>query len=464
MGTNEKRAQRANYNRWGLSQFLNSSSTSTVDPFLPIFARSLGATPVDVGILAGIFSLVSISQLLWASFAERAQKHRSLVFLGRLLVALLYLPMILLKHGQIMILWILRFFQGVFASATAPTEISLMNEYIPAQRRTKILPWLTQLGLIGTILGTLLGGLLFTSLTAEIRLSEELAFGILFVWTAVLGIASSLLFLTAISQEKGAPLSPESLILQRINVPSQLGVFAKAKAYFRAFDNFWWFCLFAAVFNFGTHFAAPFFIIIQIESYDLTLFEAGIMTAIATSCQVSVLIVQRRYDFIRKVGTRNMLFPALLLISLSTFAVAIPYYFEKMPILLWLAVSWIFLGLGWGIFNSTLIILLLDILHPRYRATLVAIYNTIIGIVMFFAPVLGGLLVISTNIASVFVFRSVIILLAMILVIRIKDPEIPGTLLLPTRNVVLKHFRTLSGRGREALVVYARRKPRNGIE
>ncbi|MHA2273621.1 MAG: MFS transporter [Candidatus Hodarchaeales archaeon] len=136
-----------------MSQFLNSSSNSTVDPFLPIFARNLGATPVDVGLLAGIFSLVSISQLLWARFAERAQKHRSLVFLGRLMAALLYLPMMLLKQGQILVLLALRFLQGIFVSATAPTETSLMNEHIPLEKRTKILPWFTQLGLIGVILG-----------------------------------------------------------------------------------------------------------------------------------------------------------------------------------------------------------------------------------------------------------------------------------------------------------------------
>ncbi|MHA2370076.1 MAG: MFS transporter [Candidatus Hodarchaeales archaeon] len=447
-----------------MSQFLNSSSNSTVDPFLPIFARNLGATPVDVGLLAGIFSLVSISQLLWARFAERAQKHRSLVFLGRLMAALLYLPMMLLKQGQILVLLALRFLQGIFVSATAPTETSLMNEHIPLEKRTKILPWFTQLGLIGVILGTLLGGLLFTSLTAEFRLSEEMAFGILFVWTAVLGMASSLLLLTAIPSDRAVPLSPESLILQNISVPSQLGWFAKTKAYLRAFGNFWWFCLFAAVFNFGAHFAAPFFIIIQIESYNLTLFEAAILTTIATSCQIAVLILQRRYDFIRKVGTRNMLFPALLLISLSTIAVIVPYYFEQMPIFLWLTATWVVLGLGWGIFNATLIILLLDIIHPKYRATLVAIYNTLVGIAMFLAPVLGGLSVVLSNITSVFLIRSAIILLAIILVIRVKDPEIPGTLLFPTRNVFVKNFRTLAGRGREALVIHTRRKTRNGIE
>ncbi|MFX0114818.1 MAG: MFS transporter, partial [Candidatus Hodarchaeota archaeon] len=282
-----KKPREPSYNGWYAAQFLNSASASTIDPFLPIFARKIGATSIEIGILSGIFSLINISQIIWAKVAAKGE-NRLIAFLGKIISGLLFIPMAFLKTGQIVILLILRFLQGLFTSAAAPTETSLMASHIPQRDRTKRMQTFTRLALIGGLLGTLFAGFAFTYLNSELKVSDEVAFTVIFILTGLLGILTAFVFLASVPEYRGLPEpDPSSIIYHSVSSsPSRTSLFAKIQLYLRHFSNFWWFCVFAMVFYFGVYLASPFFIILEIEEYGFSFAEAAILTSISTACQI----------------------------------------------------------------------------------------------------------------------------------------------------------------------------------
>ncbi|MFX0065687.1 MAG: MFS transporter, partial [Candidatus Hermodarchaeota archaeon] len=377
------------YKLWYSAQFLQSASNSTVEPFLPIFARILGATPIEVGLLSGLFSLINISQILWAKVATRIGRFKLPAFFGRLLSGLLFIPMAFLNIGQTVLLLIFRFFQGFFTSAAISSETSLMAEHIPKRERTTRIPSFTLFGLVGSFFGTLFAGIVFSWLTADLKFSTQLVFILLFFWTGILNILSSLIFFKSVPEYRDSlqPISPEKLILQHtIGVPSQVPWITRVNAYITRFGDFYRICLFAAAFYFGVRLAGPFFIILEIEVYQLTFLEASILTSLSISCQILTSLFAGKSKLFDKFGTRYLLFPAVFCLGIVSILVTIPYFFSGIPIFLWCVGVWIILGMGWGLFNNAITVLLFNTAHPKYRPTLLAIYSTLTGLMMFLGP------------------------------------------------------------------------------
>ncbi|MFX0211315.1 MAG: hypothetical protein ACFFDT_35365 [Candidatus Hodarchaeota archaeon] len=67
---------------WYSAYFLNSYGNANVDSFIPIFARYLGATASQVGLLSGLYTLVNLFQLLWANLFTIMKKNRIFIILG----------------------------------------------------------------------------------------------------------------------------------------------------------------------------------------------------------------------------------------------------------------------------------------------------------------------------------------------------------------------------------------------
>ncbi|MFX0066306.1 MAG: MFS transporter, partial [Candidatus Hermodarchaeota archaeon] len=301
------------YKLWYSSHFLKNAGNATVEPFLPIFAQTIGATPIEVGLLAGLFSLINISQIIWVRVATRIRKFKLPAFFGKALSGLLFIPMAFLNVGQIVLLLLFRFLQGFFTSAATATETALMAEHISKEERTARIPLFTRFGLIGAFFGTLLGGIAFSWLSIELEFSPQLVFVLLFFWTGILGILSSLIFFRSVPEYRKSvqPISPEKLIFEHIiSAPSRNPWITRSRAYLGRFGNFYRICLFAAVLYFGVYLAAPFFIILEINVYQLTFLEAAILTSISVSCQILASVLERKRKLFDKFGSRYLLFPA----------------------------------------------------------------------------------------------------------------------------------------------------------
>ena len=119
--------------------------------------------------------------------------------------------------------------------------------------------------------------------------------------------------------------------------------------------------------------------------------------------------------------------------------------------------SWILLGCGWGLFNSTVAVLLLDIAHPQYRGLLIAVFNSFTAISMFLAPLFGGFLIeyFNNDLFAPFILRFLVLIVSTVMFILIvKEPQISGIELKPIRNVFPFFTRMSSVRGPELGIAY----------
>ncbi len=454
----EKR-QAPYYKGWYIANSLDSIGRANTDPFIPIFASSIGATAGQIGLLSGVYSLVNISQLLWAQISTKMKKNRIFVALGWFISAIFYIPIALLRIGQIYILIILRFLQGLITSATIPTQASLMADHISYRDRAKKINNFTELRLIGALLGTLVSGFLFSLLADNFHLNTRNTFIVLFLWTMLLSITASILIFMSVPDYPYITKVEPPIFIQRQIIhsesPSKKRLRAKFIAYINKFSNFWIFCLFAVIFYFGVYLAAPFFIILEIEKYHLSFFAASILTSVQILIQILLTIVIAKQDLLDKFGRKLALMVGAIFISISSVLIIVPYYFV-VPTFLWCLVASISLGIGWGLFQTALAIFLLDITHPQYKATLIAVYNALTGVAMFFGPVFGGLISeFSQNISLIFLFRAIIIISTIIFLMKVKEPEIPGIVIHPVRPLFWKLIRVNASRGSEFILTHA---------
>ncbi|MFX0066049.1 MAG: hypothetical protein ACFFC7_28105, partial [Candidatus Hermodarchaeota archaeon] len=96
--------------------------------------------------------------------------------------------------------------------------------------------------------------------------------------------------------------------------------------------------------------------------------------------------------------------------------------------------------------------------HPKYRPTLLAIYSTLTGLMMFLGPTIGGVLVeLAQTVIIIFLVRFILLIGVFFLLILVKDPEIPASLVSPMWSVFKRYART-TARGREAVITYIRTK------
>ncbi|MFX1534288.1 MAG: MFS transporter [Promethearchaeota archaeon] len=442
---------------WYLANTLDNISKASIDMFMPMFARVIGASAIEIGLLSGLYTLINISQLIWAKLSSKLGQSRIFVVLGWLVSALLFIPMLLVKKGQIILLLLLRFLQGFFTSAAAPTQASLMADHIPQDKRANKVNNFTRLGLIGALIGSISGGLLFTLLADNFQLNIDLTFIVLFLWTMVLGVMASVFFFLSVPDYRYLDRLDPLILTQRNIVHSTMSsktrFINKYKAYITKFENFWVLCLFAGIFYFAVHMAGPFFIILEIEHYYFSFFQASLLTSISTLTQMVIVSFLARTKLLDKYGRKLTLFIGVALVSLSTVLVVIPYYLNVSPYL-WCVFVWVILGTGWGLFNPALSVFILDIAHPKYRAALIATYNTLTGITMFLGPITGGLIIdFFQNITLTFLIRALIIILTLIVLLKIKEPVIPATLIHPPRYYFTKLLRYSAGRGPEPLLM-----------
>ncbi|MFX1514264.1 MAG: MFS transporter, partial [Promethearchaeota archaeon] len=376
--------------------------------------------------------------------------------------AIFFIPIALLKAGQTVILIILRFLQGLVTSATIPAQASLMADHISHSERAKKVNYFTELRLIGVLIGSLTSGFLFTLLVDNLQLNTHIAFMVLFLWTMILSIIASLLIFMSVPDHPYIKrVEPSILIEKQIldsNSPSKKPLKAKCALYLTKFSNFWLFCFFAVIFYFGVYLAAPFFIILEIENYHFSFFEASILTSVQITAQILLTLLIAKQELLDKFGRKPALIVGLIFISISSILIIIPYYFP-VPIFLWSLLAWISLGIGWGLFQTALAVFLLDLIHPRYKTTLVAAFNALTGVAMFLGPVIGGIITeFSQNISLVFLLRGIIVILTLIFLLKVKEPVIPGIAFHPIRPYVMKFFRVNASRGPEFNVTSA--KPR----
>ena len=436
-----KKNHKANINSWFWmsSSGLKATSDSLVSPFLPLYGIKLGANPSIIGLIVSISSLLSIIQIFWVKVADRIRNTRIVAILSNYSSGIFNFLFAAVQRLSGFITF--RVSQSLVASASIPTSSALLAE------RTQTKDWPYWNGLIqafivlGTLIGVLLGGFLLS------RYSEDIGFTIIFLAAGVISILASILFQIAVPKKKRLEKRRRWYQVEEVSVSID-----NALAVMKTDKNFIMLALASFIFIFGVNFSAPFYIVYNINDYGLTIFQTSQLTAIGLVPQIisSFLTVK----LIEKTRSKEVLIMGGLITAIFPLAFILPSVLEiGQNIFIILIVMWLLNGIAWGVINTSLATLVLDVIHPRRRTLQLAISNSLNSVAMFIAPILGGLAIpksiidgnmsVGSNfIYLIFIISAVFRFVGALIFIKVEEPIIGGTVLRPINKMMRVPIRT----------------------
>lgn len=165
-----------------------------VQPILPIFARRLGASGLEVGLLTSGFMLArAFTSFFVGRHIDRSGQRESIIKIG--LLILFSLTLLYFWAGDLFVLILLRFGQGICSGLIWPVAQTMVAENATEGYRTRALSLYQITGRVGALLSRLLLGLGLL-LAGSIGLSEIGSFRLIFLLAAAIifvGFIESLL-------------------------------------------------------------------------------------------------------------------------------------------------------------------------------------------------------------------------------------------------------------------------------
>ncbi|HKY59522.1 MAG TPA: MFS transporter [Gemmatimonadota bacterium] len=153
-------------------------SVSMLVPTLPLYVRSLGGSPVQIGLVVGSFSVGVLVVRPWVGHAVDSRGRRPILLLGGLLVVAMSPLYIWFTALAAMIA--VRIVHGIGLSAFTSGSTTLVADLSPAGRRTEFLSYLSIAGILAFALGPVAG----------IEIAERWGFRALFLAVTVCAMAS----------------------------------------------------------------------------------------------------------------------------------------------------------------------------------------------------------------------------------------------------------------------------------
>ena len=154
-----------------------------VQPILPIFARRLGATGLEVGLLTSGFMLArACASFFVGKSIDRSGERKSVIRLG--FIFLFSLTVIYFWANSLSMLLLLRFGQGICSGLIWPVAQTMVAENAAVKYKTRALSVYQITGRIGALLSRLLLGLGLL-ITSQLGFSEIGSFRIMFLLAAL---------------------------------------------------------------------------------------------------------------------------------------------------------------------------------------------------------------------------------------------------------------------------------------
>lgn len=130
-------------------------SVSMLVPTLPLYVRSLGGSPVQIGLVVGAFSIGVLIVRPWAGHAVDSRGRRPILLLGSLLVAAMS-PLYIWFTGLVAMIGV-RIMHGIGLSAFTSGSTTLVTDLAPPGRRTEFLGYVSTAGILAFAMGPLAG-------------------------------------------------------------------------------------------------------------------------------------------------------------------------------------------------------------------------------------------------------------------------------------------------------------------
>ena len=361
------------------SSFLRSLAEGLINPFLPVFALSLGATKILIGLLSTLPNLTSLfSQLFFGSLTEILKK-KLFVIVGGIFWAVFWIPIAYVSDPVHLVILIT--IQSVLSSMAIPAWTSLLIQSTPSYKRGSIVGYLNTFSGIGSFIGTLLAGVILNR------------FGFIpffFYIIFFLGLMSRIFFISF--REPTSPVYSYK-IKEALKRTFDFSVLMRDKKILN-------FVKAITFLNFAVAIAGPFFSVYIIEKLGGTTMDIAIISAIGV---IAAIIFYRSWGtLIDYLGKKTIMLSCLIPICF------IPFVYAISNNVFWLYVYAIVAQMSWAGFNMAAFTYLSDIIPKERTSSHIASYNLLTGLSSSAAPFFGGIIADMVGIWIVFIISTLL--------------------------------------------------------
>ena len=342
------------------------------NPVLPLFALFLGAGPEAVGLAVGISTVTGILFKLPAGALSDVVGRRHTMLAGLVVFGLM--PFAYFFIDSYRALMLVRFLHGLATAIYGPVAMAVVAE-VAGARRGELLSWFSSVGIIGTLLGAPIGGLVLDVSASGGPVLWQ--FRMVFALSAVSGMAALLLGLKTL----GVDAPPETghaagSGLQRFR--QGIGQVLSDRRLVTA-------SAVEGVQNMGMGALEAFLPIYAVTVVGLSEFQAGLLWG----AQIFVTMLSK--PLLGKMsdarGRRGLIVAGLILCGGAL--AAIPFLHAFLPLL----VASLVFGMGEALVTSSSAALVADMCRDRQFGSAMGAFGTIFDIGHASGPICAGLLI-----------------------------------------------------------------------
>ncbi|MDN5203744.1 MFS transporter [Fulvivirgaceae bacterium BMA10] len=340
----------------GFVSLFTDLSSQMVYPLVPQFLTSLGASSTIIGLVEGIAeSTASLFKAVFGKLSDRFGKRKLFVFMGYGLSALSK-PFLFLAT-----LWphvlVVKFSDRVGKAVRNPARDALISTSVPSDIRATAFGWHRAMDRVGAIGGPLLAMLILAFIDEDVR------------WVFLLSAIPALMALIFI------PFAHESEEMFKATA-TRRDSWEKGRHEYKIF------LIVMIIFTLGNSSNA--FLILKALESDFSIVTIPVLWMVYNVvCTISSPILGKYAD---KVGKKHVIYLSFLYYTLiySVFA----FVYEQWMIWLLFAAYGIYYGLSAGVYKAYIA----DLVPPNNRAGAYGIFETGIGLALFPASLIMGLI------------------------------------------------------------------------
>ena len=362
------------------------------NPVLPLFALFLGAGPEAVGLAVGISTVTGILFKLPAGALSDVVGRRRTMLAGLVVFGLMPFAYFFIDSYRALI--VVRFLHGLATAIYGPVAMAVVAE-VAGPRRGELLSWFSSVGIIGTLLGAPIGGLVLDVNTSGGPVLWQ--FRMVFALSAVSGMAALLLGLKTLGHD--APREPERTAgagVQRFRQGIAEVLSDRRLVTASAVEG---------VQNMGMGALEAFLPLYAVTVVGLSEFQAGLLWGV----QIFVTVLSK--PLLGKMsdsrGRRGLIVAGLILCGVALGAIPILHAFLHL-----LAACLVF-GMGEAFVTSSSAALVADMCRDRRFGSAMGAFGTIFDVGHASGPICAGLLIgwggyqVSFPLLAFFIFLSI---------------------------------------------------------